>query len=183
MASQGEAGRVVSPVAQGVHPCLGWCQGEQPPYFMHKKGISEPGLVGSSYKRTAVHPSHPIVRRDMPVWAMGKIVFGVQALIQQASAFWWCCSGTASMEEDFILPVVMITMSGLGQSLYHQISSVCPARDLWEMCSFQSTAFRAKAVVGEYSLGVAGFLFVLPFLHSCASLDIRRTYCGVSFVT
>lgn len=119
---------------------------------------------------------------------MGKIVFGIQTLIQQASAFWWCwtcagCSGTTSMEEDFILPAVMLTMSGLGQSLCHQISSVCPAGDLWEMCSFQSIASRAKAVVGEYSFGVAGFPFVLPSLYSCASLNIRRTYCGVSFLT
>lgn len=48
----------------------------------------------------------------------------------------------------------------------------------------QSTVFRAKAVVGGYFWGVAGFLFVLSFLQSCASLDInRRTYCGVSLVT
>ena len=89
------------------------------------------------------------------------------------------------MEEDFTLAAGMLNTSGLGQSLCHQtFISVCRDRELWEMCSFQSTAFRAKAVVGGYFFGVAGFLFVFPFPHSCASLDIsRRTYCGVSFVT
>lgn len=57
-----EAGRVVSPLAQVVHPYFTCCQGEQPLCFMHKKGIGESGLMGSSYKRTAVCPQ-PMGRR------------------------------------------------------------------------------------------------------------------------
>lgn len=77
------------------------------------------------------------------------------------------------MEEDFILAAVMLGMSRLGDSVCHQIFiCVCPGRQLQEMCSFQSTAFRANAEVKGALLGLlVSFLFALSPI-----LGISRRY-------
>jgi len=79
------------------------------------------------------------------------------------------------MEEGFILAAVMLSMSGLGQSLSHQIfTSVCLGRALWGMCSFPSAAFRAKAVLKDILLGLLVFFLSslsATLVHLCISAE------------
>lgn len=114
----------------------------------------------------------------MQTVAAENIVFDVQA-----TAFRWCythavCFCAPCEEEDFILAAVMLGMSGLGHPLI--FICVCPGRQLWEMYSFQSTAFKDKAEVKHALLEL--LVFFLSSLSHTLGIS-RRTYYRVSFVT
>lgn len=64
-----------------------------------------------------------------------------------------------------VLAAVMLGMSGLGLSLCHQIfTSVCPGRELWEMCYFSPQSLGPRLWLEDTFGGL--LVFFLFFLSS-----------------